>query len=76
MPLGWARAYVRPRAPEHVVLDQPEAAREKRAVPWSKAIPVLLGFVSQDEFVMDEQSVLDRPDRSLDARIRRMPPKP
>ena len=54
---------------QDVIVDQPEAAREKRAFARRQAVAWVFGFVAQHEFVVDQQALLDRPKRSADPRI-------
>ena len=56
---------------QDVIVDKPEAARQERALPLRKAIPRIVAFIAQHEFVIDQQFPFDRPKRSLDARVRR-----
>jgi hypothetical protein len=51
---------------ENVVIDQPEAAREKSAFAGRQAIGGILSFVAKDEFAIDRQAVLNCPQRSLE----------
>ena len=45
---------------QHVIVDQPEAAREKGAFPRGQTITRVIGLVAQDEFAVDQQLPLDR----------------
>jgi len=54
---------------QYVVVDEPEAACEKRSLARGKAIGDILGLVAQHEFSIDQQLLLDRLQRSLNARI-------
>jgi hypothetical protein len=49
--------------------NEPEAARQENAFTCGQAIAVVVGFVAQNEFAVDQQSVLDRPKGSSDPRI-------
>src|SRR5215831_6587332 len=56
---------------QNVIINEPETAREKRSFARRQAIARMLGFVAHDEFAIDQQPVLDRSKRSLDARVLR-----
>src|SRR5262249_27817155 len=53
---------------QYVIVDEPKAARQKGSFTCGQAIGIF-GFITQYEFTVDQQSVLDRPKRSLDPRI-------
>jgi hypothetical protein len=54
---------------QYVVIDKPEAAREKSAFVGWQAIAGIVAFVAKEEFAIDQQAVLDRSQRPADARI-------
>jgi len=54
---------------QYVIVDEPEAARQENAFTCGQAIAGIFGFVPQNEFAVDQQSVLDRSKRALDPRI-------
>ena len=45
---------------QYVIVDQPKAARQKSSFAGGQAVAGIFGFVSENEFVADQQSVLDR----------------
>src|ERR1700751_6042193 len=54
---------------QNVIAHQPEAARQESAFAFGQPIAGILGFVAQNEFTIDQQSLLDRSDSSLDPRV-------
>ena len=54
---------------QYVVVDEPEAACQKNSLAGRQAVTGIFGFVSQNEFAIDQQSFFDRPKRSLDSWI-------
>src|ERR1700746_1617211 len=54
---------------QYVVVDQPKAARQKNSFARGQAVAGIFGFVSEDEFVADQQPVLNRRKCSLYSRI-------
>ena len=53
---------------QNIVVDEPKAARQKGSLTCRQAISIF-GFVAEDEFAIDQQSILDRPKRSPNPRI-------
>ena len=54
-----------------VIVDEPEAARQKCTFTFGQAVAGIVAFVTQHEFAIDQQSVLDRAKRPLNARVAR-----
>src|SRR5580704_5349028 len=51
---------------QNVIVDKPEAARQKRAFTFRQTIAGIFDFVAQNKFPIDEELVLDSSKRSLD----------
>jgi hypothetical protein len=49
-----------------VVVDEPKAARRENSRACGQAVAGVFGFVAQNEFTVDQKSILDRPKRSAD----------
>src|SRR5262249_10531726 len=62
-------AGARSAAMQYVIVDEPKAARQEDTFACGQAVAGIFGFVPQNEFAVDQQSVLDRSKRSLDPRI-------
>src|SRR5271165_4042538 len=54
---------------QDIIVHEPEAARQERALARREAVAGVLGFVPQNEFVIDKQLLLDRLERPLNPRI-------
>ena len=54
---------------QQVIVDEPEAARQESAFAGGQTVGRVLGFVAQDEFAVDQESLLDRAKRSANPRI-------
>jgi hypothetical protein len=53
---------------QYVVVDQQKAARQESSFTWGETVVCAFGFVAQDEFILDQESILDRPKRSAGPR--------
>jgi hypothetical protein len=56
---------------QNIIVDEPEAARQKRTFALGQPIAGIVAFVSDHEFAIDQQFSLDRLKRSLDAWVSR-----
>jgi hypothetical protein len=54
---------------QYVVIHEPEAARQKGAFTRWQAVGRVLGLVAEHEFVVDQQTFLDRLQRSSNSQI-------
>jgi hypothetical protein len=54
---------------QYVIIHEPKAARKESSFAWGQAIAGIFGFVPQNEFTVDQQSLLDCPKRSADPRV-------
>jgi hypothetical protein len=51
---------------QHVIVDEPKAARQENSLACGQAVAGVFGFVAQNEFTVDQKSILDGPKRSAD----------
>src|SRR4029077_1733171 len=54
---------------QNVIIHQPKAAGEESPLAGRQAVAGIVGFVPQNEFIIDEQPLLDRSQRSLNPRV-------
>jgi hypothetical protein len=51
---------------QHVIVDEPKAARQENFLACGQAVADVFGFVAKNEFTVDQKSILDGPKRSAD----------
>src|SRR5262249_32559172 len=66
---GKELARFRIAALQDVVVDEPEAAREEGPLACGQPVGGVFGFVAQDEFAIDQESLLNRSKGSADPRV-------
>jgi hypothetical protein len=54
---------------QNVIVDRPKAARQKSALSRRQAVAGICAFIPQNEFVLDQQPLLNGPNRISHARI-------
>jgi hypothetical protein len=62
-------ARLRIAALQNVIVDEPEAAGQERSFTCGQAVAGVFAFVAQNEFILDQKPILDRPKRSADPRV-------
>src|SRR5262252_3257586 len=54
---------------QYVIVDEPKAARQESSFACGQAVAGVFGLVAQNEFTVDQKSLLDRLKRSADPRV-------
>src|SRR6516225_5426643 len=56
---------------QYIIVDEPKAARQESSFAGGQAVAPVFGFVPQNEFTIDQKSVLDRPQCAADSGVLR-----
>src|SRR4029077_10644719 len=54
---------------QYIIVDEPKAARQESSFACGQAVAGVFGFVTQNEFTVDQKPFLDGTKRSADPRV-------